>query len=137
MNVALWIVQALLALAFLMAGGMKLATPIDELLANGMTFVEHVPAALVRFIGASEVAGALGLILPAALRIQPKLTAVAGGALALVMVLGAVTHVMLGEMQAIGAPLVLGLLSAFVAWGRGSKLPIAARASSQGRVATA
>jgi uncharacterized membrane protein YphA (DoxX/SURF4 family) len=127
MNIALWIVQALLALAFLMAGGMKLVMPIDQLLANGMTLVEQVPVALIRFIGLSEVAGALGLILPAALRIQPKLTPLAAGALAFVMLLAVFTHVWLGEMQTIGSPLLLGLLAMFVAWGRSTKQPITSR----------
>jgi putative oxidoreductase len=127
MNIALWVVQALLALAFLMAGGMKLAMPIDQLLANGMTLVEQVPIALIRFIGLSEVAGALGLILPATLRIKPQLTPWAAGALAFVMLLAVVTHVWLGEMQAIGAALMLGLLAAFVAWGRSIKQPITTR----------
>jgi putative oxidoreductase len=127
MNVALWIVQGLLALVFLLAGGMKLVMPLDQLIANGMTAVEHMPAALTRFIGLSEVAGALGLILPAALRIQPKLTPVAAGALAFVMVLAIVTHLWLAEVHAIGAPLVLGLLAAFVAWGRTAKQPLASR----------
>jgi putative oxidoreductase len=125
MNIALWIVQALLALAFLMAGGMKLVVPIDQLLANGMTLVEQVPVALIRFIGLSEVAGALGLILPAALRIQPKLTPLAAAALAFVMLLAVITHAWLGE--AFGAPLVLGLLAMFVAWGRSAKQPISSR----------
>jgi putative oxidoreductase len=116
MNIALWVVQALLALAFLMAGGMKLAMPVDQLLADGMTLVEQVPISLIRFIGLSEVAGAVGLILPSALRIQPQLTP------------WAITHAYLGEMQAIGAPLVLGLLAAFVAWGRSTKQPITSRA---------
>lgn len=127
MNIALWIVQALLALAFLMAGGMKLAMPIDTLLESGMTFVEHVPAAVVRLIGLSEVAGALGLVLPAALRIQPKLTPIAAGALAFVMVLAATTHLVMGEAAALGAPLMLGSLAAFVAWGRSTKHTIAPR----------
>lgn len=125
MNVALWIVQALLALAFLLAGGMKLATPIDDLVANGMAFAEHVPY-LVRFIGLSEVAGALGLILPMALNIKPKLTPIAAGALAFVMVLAAATHVMLGDFAGLGAPVMLGSLAAFVAWGRGAKRTLAA-----------
>ncbi len=127
MHIALWIVQALLAFAFLMAGGMKMGAPIEDLLANGMTFVEWTPAAVVRFIGAAEFAGALGLILPSVLRIQPKLTPIAAGALAFVMVLAAGSHVMHDEMGALGAPIVLGLLSAFVAWGRWSKAPISPR----------
>jgi len=124
MHIALWIVQVLLALAFLMAGGFKLAMPIDTLFAKGMHFVKDVPALLVRFIGLSEVAGALGLLLPAALKIKPKLTPIASALLALVMALALGTHVMRGEMNAIGAPIVLTLLCLFVAWGRWSKHPI-------------
>lgn len=127
MHIVLWIVQALLALAFLGAGAMKIATPIPELLANGMTFVEHVPPFLVRFIGLSEVLGGLGLILPAATRIKPVLTPIAAAALALVMILAALTHIAMSEFGGIVAPLVLGLLSAFVAWGRMKKHPIQAR----------
>jgi putative oxidoreductase len=127
MNIALWIVQALLALAFLLAGAMKLAMPVDALLQNGMTFVEHMPAALVRLIGAAEVAGALGLILPSALRIKPKLTPLAAAALAFVMALAAITHVVLGELGALGAPIMLGSLAAFVAWGRSTNQAIAPR----------
>ncbi|TNE46178.1 MAG: DoxX family protein [Deltaproteobacteria bacterium] len=124
MNIALWILQSLLAIAFVMAGGMKIVTPIDQLVKNGMLFAQDVPVWLVRFIGVSEVAGALGLILPAALKIQPKLTPVAAALLSLVMILALGTHVMRGEMAAIGAPIVLALLSAFVAWGRFVKAPI-------------
>lgn len=127
-NIALWILQALLALAFFGAGAMKLATPIDQLLANGMTFVAYTPAPLVRFIGASEVAGALGLILPSALRIAPRLTPLAAGLLALVMALAAGTHLSHGEAPMIVPNLVLGGLSAFVAWGRLRRAPISARA---------
>ncbi|HVI01713.1 MAG TPA: DoxX family protein [Enhygromyxa sp.] len=127
MNIALWIVQAVLAAVFLFAGGMKLMMPIEDLVANGMNAFEGGSVALVRFIGLSEVAGGLGLILPAALRIKPKLTVAAAGALAFVMVLAVATHLWLGEPEAIGAPIVLGLLCAFVAWGRATKQAIAPR----------
>lgn len=127
MHIALWIVQVLLAFAFLGAGGMKLATPVDQLLANGMTFVQHTPELGVRFIGLSEAAGALGLVLPAALRIQPWLTPLAAALLAVVMVLALFTHIALGEWGGLAAPIVLGGLSAFVAWGRHKAVPIAAR----------
>ena len=130
MRIALWSLQALLALAFLGAGLAKLTQPMDALLASGMTFVEHMPEGLVRFIGVSEVAGALGLVLPAATRIQPRLTPIAAGALALVMVLAVLTHVALGEWAALGAPIVLGGLAAFVAWGRWVKAPIAPRGAA-------
>ena len=124
MNIALWILQSLLAIAFVMAGGMKIVTPIDQLVKSGMLFAQDSPVWLIRFIGVSEVAGALGLILPAALKIQPKLTPIAAALLSLVMVLAVGTHVMRGEMAALGAPIVLALLSGFVAWGRFVKAPI-------------
>lgn len=124
MNIALWLVQALLAFAFLAAGGMKLAMPVETLIENGMNYANHTPWWLVKFIGLAEVAGALGLVLPAATKIQPKLTPIAASALVVVMALAAVTHVALGEWGALVPPLVLGSLAAFVAWGRFKAVPI-------------
>lgn len=126
-NIALWILQVLLAFAWLGAGFMKATQPIDQLAAAGMGFVNTFPVWAVRFIGISEIAGALGLILPSALRIKPILTPVAGFALALVMVLAALWHVSQGEMAALPSNIILGGLSAFVGWGRLKKAPIAAR----------
>jgi putative oxidoreductase len=123
LNIALWIVQVLLALAFLGAGLPKLLTPIETLAQQGMT----LPPWLPRFIGVSEVAGALGLILPAATRIKPVLTPVAAVGLAVVMVLATGYHVLKGEWNHLVAPIILLALSLFVAWGRLSKAPISAR----------
>ena len=82
MNVALWIVQALLALLFLFAGGMKLVMPIEEL-------TKQMPLALpgwfIRFIGVVEVLGALGLILPWLTGIRPGLTPLAAAGLVILM----------------------------------------------------
>lgn len=126
LNIALWIVQVLLGVAFLGAGFMKATTPIADL-ATKMSWVPVVGEAMTRFIGVSELLGGIGLILPAATRIQPKLTGIAGAALALVMVLAAGTHVYLGEFGVIGVNVVLGGLAGFVAWGRLVKAPIQAR----------
>lgn len=117
MNTALWAVQALLALAFLAAGMMKLTQPLDKLAVH-MKWVPDTPPAQVRFIGASEVAGAIGLLAPWGLGILPVLTPIAAACLALVMVLAARTHAKYGEYPGIGANVVLGLLAAFVVWGR-------------------
>ena len=113
MTYALWTVQALLALVFLFAGGMKLALPIEELTAD-----VPLPGLFVRFIGVAEVLGALGLILPALLRIRPGLTPLAAAGLVIIMI-GA-TGLTLATMDAALAliPLVTGLLCAFVAYGR-------------------
>jgi hypothetical protein len=82
----------------------------------------------VRFIGLSEVLGAIGLVLPAATRLFPWLTGVAGAALAVVMVLAAGTHATHGEFGNLVPVAVLGGLSTFVAWGRLVRAPIPARA---------
>ena len=126
MKIALWIVQVLVGIAFIMAGGMKIATPYDALAAQ-MAWVSHVPAIGVKVIGALELLGGLGLILPSVSRIKPGLTPLAAAGLVLTMLGAAATHVMLGEFGQLGAPLVLGGLAAFVGWGRHSKFPIAAR----------
>jgi len=130
MRIALWIIQALLAAVFLLAGGMKVSAPAEQLIASGMAWVEHVPFLLVRFIGVAEIAGALGLVLPAALRIQPRLTPIAAGLLSLTMLGAMGTHVLLAEFALVAPPLVLGGLSAFVAWGRWSREPVAARGAA-------
>ena len=125
MKVALWIVSVLLALAFVGSGTMKLVTPLDEL-ATKMSFVTSF-GQLTRVIGVAEVLGALGLVLPAATRIKPMLTPIAASLLALLMAGAVGTHLVLGEIDKSGGAIVLLLLSAFVAWGRIAKAPIAAR----------
>jgi putative oxidoreductase len=123
LHYGLWAVQGLLGLAFGMAGLMKMTQPLAELGKN-MAWVNDLGMG-TRFIGASEFLGALGVILPAALRIMPKLTGVAAAALTLVMVLAMGWHVKAGDAAHLAPSLVLGLLSAFVAWGRLVKAPIA------------
>lgn len=117
MNIALWIVQGLLAVVFLGAGGMKLTQP-KEKLATNMAWVEDFSQNTVRVIGLLEVLGAIGLILPMALSILPVLTGVAAVGLVLTMIGAAITHIRRGEMPMLVPPVVLGLLAAFVAVGR-------------------
>jgi len=126
LHISLWIVQVLLAAAFLMAGAMKLSQPTDALAAQ-MPWVTAVPAALVRFIGAAEVTGALGLLLPSLTRIQPRLTVLAALGLVVVMLLAAPFHIGRGEAGMILPNFVLAALAAFVAWGRSKAAPIAPR----------
>ncbi|MFY0654661.1 MAG: DoxX family protein [Cyclobacteriaceae bacterium] len=122
LNIALWVAQGLLAAAFLMAGFMKITTPIDELAANGMSFVNVFSEGMVRFIGVSEVLGGIGLILPALLRIKPVLTPIAAIGLAVVMVLAAIYHISVGEPPV--PNIILLALASFVGWGRIKKAPI-------------
>jgi putative oxidoreductase len=125
-HVGLWIVQLLLAMVFGMAGIMKSTQPLADL-AVAMAWTADVPAGLVRFIGASELAGAVGLVLPAATRIRPLLTPLAAIGLALVMALASLFHISRDEWFALPLNLVLGSLAAFVAWGRLRKVPILPR----------
>lgn len=128
MHVALWVVQALLAVAFAGAGAMKMFTPIAELATKGMGgWVADSPAVLVQFIGLCELLGAIGLVAPAATRIAPKLTPAAAICFVVVMVLAAATHLAYGEYGSVGPNLFIGGLAAFVAWGRLKRQPIATR----------
>ncbi len=126
LHITLWILQALLASAFLATGLMKLALPVAQL-AGQMPWVNDVPAFLVRFIGLAEVAGALGLILPALTRIRPNLTPLAAVGLILVMVFASAFHLSRGEGMMVPANLLLAAFAGVIAWGRTRKAPIQAR----------
>jgi len=123
-NIGLWIAQLLLFLAFLAAGQMKLFTPIDELSAV-LPYAAEMPG-LVRFIGLSEILGAVGVVLPALTRILPKLTILAATSLLVVMVLAIGFHLSRGEFMIV-PNLVLGGLAGLVAWGRSRIAVIPAR----------
>ncbi|MFJ6438802.1 DoxX family protein [Streptomyces sp. NPDC091416] len=117
MNVFLWIVQAVLAAMFATAGLIK-ATQPREKLAGMLPWVADFPTATVRFIGIVELAGALGLILPAVTGIAPVLTPLAATGLGVTMLLAAVTHLRRKEPSAIAFNVILLALAAVVAWGR-------------------
>ena len=124
MNIALWVVQILLALAFLAAGAMKASQPVDNLKKN-MGWVEDVTPTSVRLIGIVEVLGALGLILPAATHILPWLTPVAAIGLVITMIGAIIVHIQRKEMSHLAAPAVLLILALFIAYGRFLAVPIA------------
>jgi hypothetical protein len=120
MNVATWIVQGLLALALLGAGGMKLAKSRKDLISSGasMAWAEDFSAGGIRTIGVLETLAAVGLVLPWALQVAPVLTPLAGVGAALVLIGAAVVHLRRHENKALGGPLVLALLGVFVAVSR-------------------
>jgi putative oxidoreductase len=124
LNIGLWIAQVLLMLAFGAAGGMKLFNPAVAEMAKTQS---AMPYALTYFIGTSEVLGAIGVVLPAATRIQPKLTGWAAVGLGTIMVLAFALHLSRGEWSHVPPVAVLGALAAFVAWGRLKKAPISPR----------
>ncbi len=119
MTHALWIVQILLALLFLFAGGMKLVLPLDAL--KGPI---AMPGLFLRFIGVVEVLGALGLILPGLLHIRPGLTPLAAAGLVLLMIGATAITLAGGTVAPALIPLVVGLLAAFVAYGRWRLAPL-------------
>lgn len=116
LNLILWIVQALLAAMFLMAGVMK-AFQYERAKAS-LPWVKDVSKGLVTFIGISELLGGLGLILPWLTGILPWLTPLAAAGLALIMIFAIVFHAGRRESSAIIFNLVLFALAAFVAYGR-------------------
>jgi hypothetical protein len=123
MTYVMWIVQGLLALLFLFTGGIKLVLPL-EVLTEG----SPLPGWFVRFLGVAEVLGAIGLILPGLLRIRPGLTPLAAAGLVIIMI-GATVLALAGVVPGGGVapvliPLVVGLLSAFVAYGRWRLAPL-------------
>jgi uncharacterized membrane protein YphA (DoxX/SURF4 family) len=126
LNVALWIAQLALCVVFAVTGFMKVTMPIARL-ARTMSWVSGVPPALVHVIGLAELAGALGVLLPALTRVHPELTPLAAVCLTIVMALATVVNLAGGEATRAPVTLVLGALAAFVAWGRYARAPITPR----------
>jgi len=116
MNIALWIVQGLLAAMFVMAGLMKLFQSKEKLARLAWTARQSV--GMIKFIGLSEFLIGLGLILPQLTRILLILTPIAAIALCLIMVLAAIDHFKNKEMKEIGINLFVMALAAFVVYGR-------------------
>lgn len=113
-NRTLWILQIVLALLFLFAGGVKLVMAADQLVKQA----PMLSAGFLRFVGVCEVLGALGLILPGLLRIRPGLTALAATGLVGIMIGAVVVTLMTGTIAMAIMPVVVGLLLLFVAWER-------------------
>ena len=109
MNGTLWALLVFLALAFLGAGGMKLATPASEIATQFPWAADLLPWS-PRVIGVLEVAGSIGLIAPHATEIAPRLTPAAAGGLALPMVGAAILHRTRGEFaEVIPSPVLLAM----------------------------
>ena len=117
MNVAIWVLQILLALAFLAAGLTKISQPRQKLATN-MGWVEDFSDPAVRSIGTLEILGALGLLLPALTGVATVLVPVVAVGLAFLMAGAAATHRRRGELPMIGINTVLLVLAVVVAWAR-------------------
>lgn len=116
MNIALWIVQILLALAFALSGFGKVSQPVEKL-REKMNWAKHVAPGVMRLIGSLEILGALGLIVPKATGYLPWLTPVAAVGLVLIMIGAILIHLRLQETKTVGVPVIVMLLSLFIALG--------------------
>jgi uncharacterized membrane protein YphA (DoxX/SURF4 family) len=124
MNILLWIAQALLSATFIWSGFMKLFQP--EKVAEMWAWAGENPM-LSKVTGVIDLLAGVGLILPALLRIQPKLTIYAAYGALLLMIAASVFHISRGEGSQIGFNIFVALLAAFIAWGSQKKAPIATK----------
>jgi hypothetical protein len=116
-NILLWILAGVLAAMFLLAGAMKIAVPKEKLLSI-MVWAKPWPDARLKALGAVEVLGAIGLILPRALNIAPVLTPIAAVGCAIVMFGATIVHTRMKDYAGIAMPGVLLILAVVVAAGR-------------------
>jgi uncharacterized membrane protein YphA (DoxX/SURF4 family) len=123
MNLVVWILQVLLALAFLMAGVTKATRPRQKLAAS-MGWVEDFSDDTVRTIGVLELLAGVGLLLPAVTGVATVLVPLAAVGLVVLMLGAAITHRRRGELPMIGINAVLLLLAVVVAWARFGPYPL-------------
>ncbi len=126
LNILLWAMQGFLFLAFGAAGLMKLTMPIDAL-ARIMSWPGAVPEWLVRAIGGAELAGAMGVLLPALTRMQPWITPYAAMGLATAMICAVGYHIMTFQGMMLIPSILLGSVAGYVAYGRDRAVPIQPR----------
>jgi len=119
MNIVLWIAQGILALTLIWSGFMKISRP-EELPFPWIK--EH--ATLVTIVAIIDILGGVGVFFPAILRIQPKLTILAGYGIIALMICAIVFHIMRGEAKDIGFNIFMILVAVFIVWGRNTNAPI-------------
>ena len=127
MNIALWIIQILLALLFLFAGSTKLVLPIEVLQSMGSPNQIALPGLFIKFIGVCEVLGAIALILPGLLRLKPGLTSIAAAGLVIIMIGATALSIAADGIAAGLVPLIAGVLCALIAYGRLRLAPLTAK----------
>ena len=123
MNIVLWVLQVLLAVAFFAHGAMMVAPPAE--IAAQMN--ASLPRWFQLFLGVAEVLAAVGLVLPGLTRILPWLVSWAAGGIIIVMVSATGYHVVRGELSSAVTTLILLVMATFVAYMRFRVLPIGAR----------
>ena len=122
LNIGLWTAQVLIFVPFVLTGLMKMFMPVDQLAAM-WAWPGEVPLWFLRGIGLIDVAGGLGVLLPALLRIRPGLTLVACWCSLVLQICAIVFHVSRGEADHTPLNFILLFLLAFVIWGRTKAAP--------------
>ncbi|MFM6933728.1 MAG: DoxX family protein [Novosphingobium sp.] len=125
LNAGIWLVQVMIAVPFVAIGAIKLTMPLDQVAKLAPWAIEY--PRFVRLIGLIDLAGGIGLILPALTRIKPQLTVWAAVGCAALMVCAIVFHLVRGEANAIGLNIVLLGLTLIAWWGRSRAVPIRPR----------
>jgi uncharacterized membrane protein YphA (DoxX/SURF4 family) len=126
LQIGLWIAQVLIFAAFVLFGCMKLFMPIEKLAAMWV-WPGAVPPWFLHLMGLIDIAGGLGILLPALTRIKPRLGVLAAACCVLLQICAIAFHTSRGEAQALPLNVILLALTAFILWGRGTKAPIAPR----------
>jgi hypothetical protein len=126
-HISLWIIQVLLATAYAMSGYMNTFMSPQQLVTMGMSHAAVLPYGLLRFLGIAELAGSIGLLLPALTRVSTSLTPLAALGFIVLQVLAMGYHVTHGEFFMLPVNVVLMTLAAMVWWGQSRKAPIASR----------
>lgn len=117
LNISLWIAQGVLAATLLFGGAMKLFQPIEKVSAM-WPWTGQIPIELVRFTGIIDFIGAIGLILPALLRIKPILTSIAASGVIVLMICASIFHISRGEASQIMPNIIFAIIATFIALGR-------------------
>lgn len=125
LNITLWVAQGLISLTLIWAGYAKLFQPIEET-AKMLPWALDNPG-LLKFTGIIDLLGGIGIVLPAALKIQPKLTVFAAYGTIALMIAASIFHISRGEASLIGMNIFFFILAAFVVWGRTKKVPFLAK----------
>jgi hypothetical protein len=125
MHIILWIAQLTLA-AFLLMGAVMKFMPIEKI-APLMPWTGELQPVFVRLLGCIDLLGAIGLVIPALLRIKPQLAKWSAIGIIVLMMSAIAFHLLRGEARVIGFNILLVVLAIFIAWGREKKAPIEAR----------
>jgi hypothetical protein len=123
LHLSLWVLQGLVAVVFAIFGVMMLLEPKDRLVEQ-LSWAAAIPVTVLRFIGACELLGAVGLVAPGLAQKKTELTRVAGVGLTTLSLFACLFLLVRRDYDNLLLPFVLGCLSAFIVWGRSNAAPL-------------